>query len=415
MSDEAKKTEEKIEEPVLEEKTEEEIKEEVIKAEEKIEEVTEDRLKKTFETNELLDKPAESDSESEDSTPKEKETPADETEDEDGPTPAEKKEEEKLEREEAKAKEDVEKIKDDGVKKAKDEDVEKSNEKQEDTLQLSDAYFRAAIHRGWKEEDIKDLYKNNPELANKTFANIYEGVNRSSEEFAAIGRYEKKIRETAEAPAKSTATEAARESEYKGLDVDQIRKDNPDDPLVDVIAAVEAQSKILYDEVQVIKNTRSAPVSGQPSGLLPEQQRAMDQETAAINQQIDNFFLTDSMKGYVDFYGDLPKDAVDWVTMTPGQKANRWAVIEMMDEIIAGAATLGREVKIDEAMFRAHSSVSEPLREKIIRDGIMSKVEKRSKSITLKPSSSATPASDKPTTKQELEDVTAVRLGKMNW
>ena len=408
MPDPIKKDEEVKDESTLEEKVEEkkeeEIKEEELQTGEKLETDTEDRLKKTFETNEPLDKSAESDSKSEDSTPEEK-TPADENDSEDGPTPAEKKEEEKLEREEKKAKEDVEK--------AKDEGAEKSDKKQEDTSQLSDAYFRAATHAGYSEDDVKNLYKSNPELANKTFARMYEAENRLSRQFADIGRYKKDMdRKVAEVPAKPTATEAARESEYKGLDVEQLRRDNPEDPLVDMIVAVEAQSKILYDEVQALKDTRSAQISGQPSGLTPEQQRGIDQEIAAINQQIETFFNADDMKGYADFYGALSKDALNWDAMTPGQKANRWAVIEMMDEIIAGAATLGREVKIDEAMYRAHSSVSEPLREKIIRDDILSKVEKRSKSITLKPSGTVTPESGKPATKQELEDVTAARLEK---
>ena len=40
---------------------------------------------------------------------------------------------------------------------------------------------------------------------------------------------------------------------------------------------------------------------------------------------------------------------------------NRWAVIEMMDQMIAGARTLGREMKIDEALNLSHLSVTEPI------------------------------------------------------
>ena len=62
---------------------------------------------------------------------------------------------------------------------------------------------------------------------------------------------------------------------------------------------------------------------------------------------------------YEDFYGTLPKDAVIWDSLSPGQKMNRWAVVEMMDQMIVGATTLGREMKIDEALNLAHLSVTE--------------------------------------------------------
>ena len=374
--------------------------------EEKLEENTEERLNKTFETGEPLDDPAESTSKPEDSTPEEKEEPAEDTGDEDDPTPEEKVAEAKLESEEKESK--------DGDIEAKDEDAEKGDV-QKDTPRLSDAYFRAAIHRGFSEQEIKDFYETNPKLAERTFANIYEAVNRSSREFADIGRARKQmVSDTTPAPkAKDTATEAQQDEGFKGLDIEQLRKDNPDDPLIDMIAAQQTQNEMLYDEVKTLKSTEPAPVSGQPSGRTTEQQRAFNQEGAAIDQQIGAFFQADDLKSYNEFYGSLSKDAVNWDALTPGEKANRWAVIEMADEMIIGAEHFGREMKIDEAMRLAHLNVSEPLRERIIREDIKSKVVKRSEGISLKPSSTAKPATSAPTNVQELEEVTKTRLDKV--
>ena len=92
---------------------------------------------------------------------------------------------------------------------------------------------------------------------------------------------------------------------------------------------------------------------------------------------------------------------------------NRWAVVEMMDQMIVGASALGREMKTDEAMNLAHLSVTEPIREKVIRESITAKVKTRSSNLSLKPSGTAQSGQTKPQTGQELEDATATRLSKV--
>ncbi len=387
---------------------------EEVKAEEKLEAVTEKRLETVLVKEESLDEvPPEPSEKSDDSTPEKK--PAEEPDDKDGPTAAEKKEEAKLKAEakieaEASKKED-DKEADDEVK---DEDVDKGKDKKKEIPQLSDAYVRAAIHEGWTEEDIKTQYEANPELTVKTLGNIYESVNRLSKQYSAIGRAEKE-RIIAEKSAPEKKQESEQKPEFKGVDIEVLKKADADPDVIAVVEALNQQGKLQFDELQELKSSRSAPVTGQPSGLSPVQVRAVEQEAAAVEQQIETFFRDDELKGYDDFYGGLPKDAINWDKLTPGQKMNRWAVIEMMDQMIAGARTLGREMKIDEAMNLAHLSVTEPIREKVIRKNIEAKVTKRSSNLTLKPSGTAQPGETKPQTKQELEDVTAERLNKMNW
>lgn len=386
---------------------------EELQAEEKLEEATTDRLKKTFVTHEKLEVLPEPEKESDDSTPEKEEKPADETDDKDGPTAAEKKEEAKLKATtKAGEKKDDESVQETDDK-AKDEDADKSKSKKKDIPPLSDAYVRAAIHRGWTEEDVTKAYETNPELTVTTLGNIYEALNRSSKEYAAFGRAAKQQAVAKVAPQSEEGTE--KKSEFKGVDIEKLRTQYPDDPVVELVESMQTQNKALFDEVQKSKITKSAPATGQPSGLNPEQVRAVEQEAAAVEQQIETFFKNDSLKGYEEFYGVLPKDAADWNSLIPGQKMNRWAVIEMMDQMIAGARSLGREMKIDEALNLSHLSVTEPIREKVIREGIKAKVTKRSSNLTLKPSGTAQPGKTKPQTKEDLENVTAERLGKMNW
>ncbi|KKK88428.1 hypothetical protein LCGC14_2743260, partial [marine sediment metagenome] len=58
----------------------------------------------------------------------------------------------------------------------------------EDDVELSDAFLRAAIHRGWKEEDAKAYHEKDPEAADSLFQNLLIDVNKTSSEWAAIGK-----------------------------------------------------------------------------------------------------------------------------------------------------------------------------------------------------------------------------------
>ena len=80
---------------------------------------------------------------------------------------------------------------DDSTPEEKDEDEDddvEDDKKKDKGVEVPDAYVRAAIHSGWKEEDIEAFVKANPEVANKTFENLYNSTNKASREWAAIGR-----------------------------------------------------------------------------------------------------------------------------------------------------------------------------------------------------------------------------------
>jgi len=383
-----------------------------VEAEASLEEITEKRLEQTFETHEPLEKSAEPKSETDEPTPKEEEKSAESSDDDDEPTPAEKAEEDKIEAELKAAKEAEEDTSvTDEEGKATDEEAGKAETKGEEKVpELSEAYYRAAIHMGWTDEDIKASLATNPKLATKTFANIYESVNRSSEEFAKFGQAKREAdAKLAEKPEPSKQET----SEYKSaVDIEQLRKDNPGDPMVDLIEAQDAQNKLMFDKINAMETAEPVDIDTRTGTTTATEQRALNQESAAIQQQIEGFFNGDVVKPYAEFYGVIPKDG-NWDSLTPGEKANRWAVIEMMDQMIVGAESFGKVMEIDEAIRRAHLSVSEPLREKVIREGIMGKVVKRSGGITLKPSSTAKPANTAPQTQGELLSVTEERLKKI--
>lgn len=352
----------------------------------KLEQSTQEKLDSIFETT-----PAEEDPDPDRSTP-----------DED---PADKKDEESDSTLDVKDKGGEEKAAEE-----KGEVADTGGEKKE-LPPLSDAYVRAAIHNGWTEKDIEDAYEANPELTIRTLGKNYEAVNRSSREFASHGRAAKAAAEAPVVKPEEKATE--KKPEFKGIDLASLEAEYKDDPILGVIKAQNEQSKQLFDTVQELKAAGSARTADQPSDTSHTESLAIARETAAIQQQIEGFFVSGEAKDYDDFYGKLPKDATDWKALTPGQQMNRWGVVEMMDQMLYGAKAQGREMKVDEAMRLAHLSVTEPIREKVIRKELMAKIEKRAKSLSLKPSASAKAESTKPETQQELVDVTQRRLNKV--
>jgi len=359
---------------------------------------TEERLDQVLSGKNLSDLPAESDGASK-STPDKDNDPADEEDDLDEPTPAEKEAEEQL-------------LKDQKQAKESEGDKEDTAGDEKTITPLSDAYYRAAKHMGWTDEDIEKFHSSDPEMAAKTFAKILESVNRSSREFAALGRSLKEKNQQDTTRTEQARPEQTKKTEFKGIDIEKLRQDYPGDSIVDMVDAMQKQNELLFNQVQELVS-RPAPETAQPAS---GQDAGMAQEVAAVQKQVKMFFTGDDMKLYDDFYGSEPSDAKDWNHLTPGQKANRWAVLEMADQLVEGASAYGQEMDLNEALYRAHLSVSEPIREKVIRKDIQSKIEKRSKGLTIKPSGTKSDEGEgKPSNRNELVSTVSSRLSKLSW
>jgi hypothetical protein len=286
-----------------------------------------------------------------------------------------------------------------------DEDAQEGNEQGDEEPQLTDAYYRAAIHGGYEEKEIVEFMKANPELAIKTFAKMHDQMNSVSKEFANIGRFKK------EQASKAAPKETTDKPGFKAIDLEKLRTDYPDDALVDVIEQMQAQNKIMFDELD--KRPTQAASTDQ---LASDQQQLEADKVTAVGEKIDAFFRGPGMDQYAVVYGTLPKDVKAWEGLLPSEKMNRVAVVEQVEELISGARMLGKDMDVSDALSRAHLLVTQPVQEKMIRKDIMDKVRKRSKSITLKPNSSSSPAastSTKAKTAKDIEDRAAERLAKV--
>lgn len=232
---------------------------------------------------------------------------------------------------------------------------------------LPPEYLRAAIHRGWKEEDAKKYFEDNPEAALNTFQNVYTDINNASREWALLG----KVR--LERDKISDVSVAKVEPEFKGVDVDKLKEEyDLDDKTVAILKAQNQQ----FEELS--KQRQPEPVQQQvqqaPAGPNPN-----------VELDIENFFKSADLNAYSDFYGKLELGQ-DWTDLRSGQHGNRWRVLEEANLIILGSETAGYRINPLDALARAHMVVSEPVREQVIRSQIKGTAVKRKNSMTIKPS-----------------------------
>ena len=232
---------------------------------------------------------------------------------------------------------------------------------------LPPAFLRAAVHRGWKEEDAKEFYKTNPEAAMKTFQNCYLDVNNATREWALLGKA-KQQRETAiNAPVAPAKIEV--------VDIAKLKSEFDLDP--GTIAVLEAQNKQIetLNAQPVQQPVQEQPVYQAPVGPDPN-----------IELAIENFFGSVNLSDYSEFYGKVGLGQ-DWSDLGSGQRSNRWKVLEQAHMVMLGSEAMGRSIDPLEALERSHMVVSEPVREQVIRNTLKNTATKRKKSMTIRPSS----------------------------
>lgn len=280
-----------------------------------------------------------------------------------------------------------------------DQDLE-ADEGEDKKPSIPENIYRSVLHNGWKPEEIADFYGVNPKQAMKVFEKLHQSTNDLSRQFAEIGR----TRITMERQ-KSQPVMKTEEQPQSVIDVEALRKADPDNPLLPV---VEGMNKVLTQ------------LTAQRTVEPQRQQQVRTQEDIALATQIMSFLGSDQMKTYTDFYGPAYDEArmptFDGHGLTPGQRANRDALLEQADVIWVGAREHGRILTVPEALNLAHSILTDGMRTQIARQELVSKVKQRAKGMTLRPAKSK-PVSvrdgEKPKTPQELEARTEARLAKL--
>jgi hypothetical protein len=267
---------------------------------------------------------------------------------------------------------------------------------------LPPAFLRAAIHRGWKEEDANEFFESNPEAALKTFQNCLIDVNNASNEWALLGKAKQNRDTVLNAPEVKPT-----EPEFKGVDINKLKEEYDLDDKT--IAMLEAQNQ----QFETVMN-RQQP---EPAPQQPQQQVPVGPDPN-VELQVENFFKSADLNSYEEFYGKLNLGQ-DWSDLSSGQRNNRWKVLEQAELMIVGAESMNHRIDPLDALDRAHMFVSEPVREQVIRNDIKNTATKRKNSMTLRPSDGSrninkvTSDADgelKPRTREELKEKVQEKL-----
>jgi len=287
--------------------------------------------------------------------------------------------------------------------KSKDEPEVKSK----DEPVLPERLQRAAIHQGWTPDGIQKFFEADPEMALETFENIYESTNRLSQGYAQLGR--EAVHSQPEPQVKPQVESQPEAPKYKGIDLDKLREEHGNDPLVAIIEQQDA----------ALKTVLNTPKEKVPVPVQTQTPQPVFEEDMNLWNQINRFFADDNMGEYKEVYGpgmDEQGFAIDWRILNPGQRQNRSAVLERAEEILTGVEAKGQQMDLNEALNLAHLLVTEPVRKQAIRTNLKTKVKQRSKGITLKPSDNK-PAPIKGGLKSnaQLLTDTEARLEKLNW
>lgn len=268
--------------------------------------------------------------------------------------------------------------------------------------EIPDAYIRAALNQQWKQKDVDDLVKSNPELAKRTFENCYNSVVQASRDFSEIGRA--KIELDRQQVNKQVVPEVVTQQEDPNTTalIAKLEKEYPDDPLIDVVVAgLKSKPKPVQQ-----------PVLQQQQGYEAAIVRANVAANAAIDQRVNSFFGADNMKLYNKFYGKLELGQIP-EDLSNGQQQNRLAVLQEAEFIMAGHGVRGQKIEVEQALERAHLIVTEPIRTQVVRDSLKATVTKRKKSMTFRPSESkrsSNTESSKPRNRKELENAVQQKL-----
>lgn len=227
---------------------------------------------------------------------------------------------------------------------------------------LAPALQQAAKRAGWNEADINEFHAANPELAEKTFANLQTSHNELSRRFAQLGQMRgPQMQQPAVQPvqqAQQPAQLAALEAAYKNLPEFAA---NNGEQLAKVV-------KDLYEGVvQPFKQMQAAYEA---------------QSRQAMSHQVNATFGT--FADFADLYGQSGK-------LTQEQHQTRYEVAVLADRIRSGASLQGIDLSVNDALEQAHNLFTADRVKQTTRREIQQQVVTRGRQITNRPTQRRTP------------------------
>jgi len=283
---------------------------------------------------------------------------------------------------------------DDDLPEQDDNDDEEPAE--EEKPAIPERLLRAAHYNGWTPEEISEFYEASPTQALKTLEKMHKSMNDLSRQFAQAGRVRVQQQQRRQPEVQPETKDF--------IDLKALREADPENDLLPIVEG-------LNEALKELRGGSKKPADPEP---------ANQQMDLSLAQQILTFLGSDRMKTFEDFYGSAFTEEgmpdFEGRNMTPGQAANRRALIDEADALWLGSEMHGRELSVAEALEKAHMLLTENVREERVRKELVGKVKKRGKGVTLRPTKNRPPASNnaksKPKNQEELEARTEQRLAE---
>lgn len=244
----------------------------------------------------------------------------------------------------------------------------------QETPAIPDNWFRAATHSGYTSEQISKMYDADAEGTMKFLKHNYEAVNNLSRQYANNGRIAIELQQKAQAAQAVPAQQPT--AQPPKMDAEKFRQQYEDNP-----------AEAIFELFQGLTSSPQEKIAEQPAAQTVQSDRAAFEERVAILQQFHQFFTAEDMNAYKDFYGEATDgNMFDWSKLPPGQYANRQALSDLADQIIAGHELQGKQISVAEGLKLAHLAITQPITEQVVREKLVKQMKKRSKGVTLKPS-----------------------------
>lgn len=263
-----------------------------------------------------------------------------------------------------------------------DGDDTKEGEDKDDEKAIPEQLFRAAIHSGRTPEEITEFWKKDPEFAKKMLEKIHTDMVNTNTVYAEQGRATKELQKQRDKLENQKVDPVIPAKRRDFVDIEAAREEFGD-------GAANIIKQLNDALVKVTTTQEQAP--RQQDAIQHETDLTRHERSMAAIQQYAYFFADDNMKLYEEFYGagrdsnGLPLITSDHLTLD--QRKNRSAVMNIADDIEAGIQIRGGTTSISDTLSRAHVIVTKDIQTKVIRDSILRQGKKRSKGVTLRPSS----------------------------
>jgi len=288
-----------------------------------------------------------------------------------------------------------ESVKDDDSTEVTEEKTDQTDEKEDTDSKKDDSpilpvgHRRAALARGWANEEIDHYLETKPDEAVEKLGEVFDDWQRENSLFSERGRLLKE--------AGQKASEGDKGEDKKTSDVL---------PHYDAKALVEEHpgSEDLINALTTPLNAMIDRVNAATEKLTKSEKFVQDTQEDALVTVTQDFLTGKEMEPYRETYGAEIKDVTD------EQMQNRLKLFAEADIIIAGAVAHGREITAQNALERAFAIVSQGTRDEGIRQGIRDSMKKRTK--TTKSSHQQTSVADEnqEISEKELEKRTDARL-----